>query len=269
MNYPSLPPQSARDEDGGYGSAVPPASMDFAAPAALNNPSMADEAALEHVSQARWCGPLDEIKKDYGYGIFMYFRFMQLLLVFNIVLSIPSLVLFAASATDLNPEYDGISRSFLGAYPSDRRWLWYLTSCLVFVGFIAFIFTYRAYHKKHTSNWRGEERTEEIDATLDIIEENDKLTHSARKRRRIISFIIFCLIVVAQGVVVYFLHLGLANQSDQILATVVAFTVTFLNIVWKKVSRVMTLFEKHRRMTRAKEWDVGKVFYLKITNVLM
>lgn len=189
-------------------------------------------------------------------------------------LTTPALIGFFGSLSDMDNAQDSVAHLFISSYPSEVRWLWYGTTGVM--GFTAFCVgpMYRAYQRRISSKWKGEDREEEIERT-DEAQLTDKhgavihVSQSQRRRRQFISFIVFVLVIGGQGVLTFYLHQALAEQSDERVSLIIAVVVAGLNLFWKKFSKLMTNFERHATVTRHREADVIKVFLLKLSNVML
>jgi hypothetical protein len=129
-------------------------------------------------------------------------------------------------------------------------------------------FVYRWFQGRIESAWKGEDRVEEVTQGEDILEENRDVTSTQRRTRRTTTVTAFIVILVLQGIITYYLQLALVNASGAITGLVLSATLAILNMVWKKVSKAMTKYEKHRTLREYTEWDTSKVFILKIGSVL-
>lgn len=210
------------------------------------------------------------MKTDYGVGIYLYFQWVWYLVMFNAVLCVPAIVTQIAGASeglDTNT-YPGLGSLFLGAFPASVRTLWYAMTSIGAVLGLASPWVYRWYQGRIESAWKGADRVEELTEGEDIIEENRDVTSSERRRRRTVTVLSFLAILVVQGILTYYLQLALVNASGATVGQVLSATLAILNMVWKKVSKFMTKYEKHRTMREYTEWDTSKVFVLKIGSVL-
>lgn len=228
------------------------------------------------------CGapaPTDEraritIKSEYGRGVMMYFQYIVFLCVLNALLAIVGAILYAAAASDasgLNASglYSGLSGLFLASFAPTSRPAWYaLTTVALLLGLAAGP-VFSCVGARYQARWRGAGRVDEDSGgTSDRIEANAVYSSGTRAIRRTMSIVIFAIIVVGQGVLMYYLHVALEQSGDQIVSLTISVIIAVLNIVWKMVSRQLTQFEVHISRTAQTEWDTGKVFFIKIANVM-
>lgn len=228
------------------------------------------EAMNEHANTATWWGPLTEVKADYGNGIYIYFKYVWYLMLFNAVLSVPALVTFigaAGSGLD-DSTYSGLGLLAISAFPDSVTGLWYAMTSIGALLALASPFVYRWYQSRIEAAWKGAERTEETAEGEDIIEENRDATSSERRSRRTVSMMVFLVILVGQGILTYYLQLALVSASSSVVALALSGMLAILNMVWKKISKTLTKYETHRTKREYTEWDTSKVFILKIGSVL-
>jgi len=224
----------------------------------------------EHANTATWWGPLTEVKTDYGNGIFIYFKYVWYLMIFNAVLSVPAMITFiGAAATGLDDStYSGLGLLAISAFPAEVQGLWYAMTSIGVLLALGSPFVYRWYQSRIEAAWQGAERTEETVQGADIIEENRDATSSERRTRRTVSMLVFLVILVGQGILTYYLQLALVSAGSATVALALSGMLSILNMVWKKISKSLTRYETHRTKREYTEWDTSKVFILKIGSVL-
>lgn len=259
IRAPGKTPTNSGAPGGGAGAGAPAENLDDAR-----------EAALEHANTASCCGSLEAVKHDYGRGIWMYFKYIQYLTGLNAVMAVPALVTFVAAAPNLDTQsYSGLSLLFIDAYPTSVRPLWIAMTVLLAVFGFGLGPGYNKFQQKLTAAWRGENRMEEIAYNDDDIIENRAVTAAQRRRRQHISIGVFVLVLVLQGVLTYYLQLALSAANSQVTGLILAVLFRGLNLLWKQLSKWMTVFERHRTKRSYTEWDTFKVFTLKLANVLV
>ncbi len=225
---------------------------------------------MEHANTATWWGPLTEVKTDYGNGIYIYFKYLWYLFLFNVVLSVPALITFigaAASGLD-DSTYSGLGLLVIASFPSEVKGLWYAMTSIGALLALASPFVYRWYQARIEAAWRGADRIEETVEGEDIIEENRDATSGERRTRRTVSMLVFTVILVGQGILTYYLQLALVSAGSAVVALALSGMLAILNMVWKKISKFLTKYETHRTKREYTEWDTSKVFILKIGSVL-
>lgn len=98
------------------------------------------EAALEHANLSNLWSPMDLVRKEYGSGIYVYFKYLLYLVGINCAIGIFGAILYIIAVNDgLNDTiYSGIDLLFLGAFPNSVKSAWYgLTSICMLVAFLA------------------------------------------------------------------------------------------------------------------------------------
>uniref|UniRef100_A0A7S1CFR8 Anoctamin transmembrane domain-containing protein n=1 Tax=Bicosoecida sp. CB-2014 TaxID=1486930 RepID=A0A7S1CFR8_9STRA len=231
------------------------------------------EADDEHVRHSSLCSSLDEIKKEYGRGVFVYFHMLRFVGLGNLVMGLIALAAFLGADSEGIVD-DGVATMFLSSYPAASHGAWAATSVLMLLAGIAIGPGYRRYQAFLSKKWTGADREEEIERD-DAIIEYDKngaritISSSSRRCRKYVSVFVFVLVLVAQGVLQWLLHVALADASDNTTAQIIAVVITVLNIVWKTIGKKLTIFEKHETWTSYREWDTGKVFLLKLFNLVI
>lgn len=216
---------------------------------------------------------MDEIKKEYGRGVYVYFLMLRFLGFANLLVGLVALVPYII-AEQKGMVLDGIATLFLSSYPKDAFGGWIISSIVMLVVAVLIGPAWKRYQAHVSRRWTGEAREEEVERD-DAIIEYDKngarvsISSSSRRCRKYISLFIFTLVIGVQAFMTWYLHILLADTTDSIVAQVIALSITVANIVWKSVGKKLTIFEKHSTWTEYREWDTGKVFVLKLCNLMI
>eukprot|EP01138_Halocafeteria_seosinensis_P016352 gb/GECG01016683.1/.p1 GENE.gb/GECG01016683.1/~~gb/GECG01016683.1/.p1 ORF type:complete len:517 (+),score=62.36 gb/GECG01016683.1/:1-1551(+) len=225
------------------------------------------EAALEHANLSNVWSPLSLIRKEYGAGVYVYFKYINYLVGINLAIGLFGLIFYivAASKGLSTDTYSGLDLLFLGAAPHSAKTAWYGLISVSMLGAFLAAPIYQRYQRYITEQWKEEEH---IDPNEDVIEENLNYTERQRRIRRSVSLLLFLVIVVIQGLITYGIHSALSDSDSEIAAQILGAMVTLMKSFWKFLSKFMTKYEKHRRKTRYIEYDTGKVFFMRMANVL-
>lgn len=176
-----------------------------------------DYAANEHRIVATWRSSMHEIKREYGRGIYMYFRYLTYLIGTNLLLASLAAACFGTAFSGIL-DLTSISLGFLAFYPPTDlvRQLWLGTTVGIFALAIALSIGYKCVYGMITRRWTGEDRVEEADEHSAMLEDVavQRMTAAERRRRRLLSGFVLCVLITVQTVVTYYLHSALAGQGD-------------------------------------------------------
>lgn len=238
-------------------------------------PGSDDDSDVEHEHQRRstCCSSLNDIKGEYGRGVYVYFLFLRFLAAANAVMALCALAGFAV-ASEEHIVSDELATLFLSSYPRSARVVWTITTVIMIGVSFATGPLYRKYQRRVTAKWTGTDREEEIERDDDIVEYDSNharvtISSASRRNRQVASLFAFACVIGAQGFLTWYLHVLLKDTTDSIVAQVIAVSLTLLNVIWKNVGKALTKFEKHKTWTGYREFDCGKVFVLKLCNVLV
>ncbi len=142
------------------------------------------------------------------------------MILFNVVLAVVTMSQYFSVAGGLNArtgeeDYTGLAILFVGSYPQAARTGWTAVVALVLVASALGGPLFALMQHFYAERWRGVHRREEVEANQDEIQENLKFTYTQRRLRKTGSLLVFCCIILGQGVVIYFLHDALSKQTDQ------------------------------------------------------
>jgi hypothetical protein len=219
-------------------------------------------------------GMMTTIKSEFGTGTLLYFRYVQFLVFLNGLLSLFAIGEYAAVDSlpeKLNPTgaYSSVDQFFTAAFPPSARDIWYGFGAIQLLLALLAGPCFWWVGSRYQNRWRGADRVDESASTdRDYIEENRFVTEGSRAARKTVSVVIFSGIIVGQAFLMLWLHRVLADTTDSITALIVAAIIPGLNGVWKAVSKFLTKIEAHPTRSQATEWDTGKVFLVKVINIL-
>lgn len=232
----------------------------------LSSPEQA--AVFEHQVVAHCCSPTRILRREFGRGIYGYFIFLQYLMCVNLACAVIAGVIFGISYTNLLDNHS-FSMFFTAMY-SRTMWLNWLITTSVIVALPALAgFLYPLIHKHVVA--AGTLDAQDVTSSGDDREDIRirGVTYRERRTRRIISGILFTLLIVGQTAITYAIYLGLSGAQDKSISLVVAFSNNMLNFIQKFLSKRLTFFELHRKVTTHREADTLKLFLLKFVNVIM
>eukprot|EP01064_Diplonema_japonicum_P019253 TRINITY_DN2794_c0_g1_i1.p1 TRINITY_DN2794_c0_g1~~TRINITY_DN2794_c0_g1_i1.p1 ORF type:complete len:277 (+),score=35.33 TRINITY_DN2794_c0_g1_i1:59-832(+) len=120
-------------------------------------------ARKEHINpglEMYFCGPLDEVLQKYGYGYYVYFDFIRVLLCLGILLFILQLIPYIWYVSEESPGFSedksgnltvlGYRHFFISEYTSSEKAVWYIAniSCIVLSAITVLLFERRTALKR-------------------------------------------------------------------------------------------------------------------------
>lgn len=218
--------------------------------------------------------PERSVQDDFGRGVASYFFYVAFLGAINCVLAVPAVAQLAAARSDGNVDlesdvYSGVGRTFAGALEPGAMGGWVTSTVVMLLVSVAAGPAYFFMNRQYESFYSGKDRAEEVPAGMDEIEEHRGYTHAERAWRRTLSVVATAAVVGVQGLLMWLLNRALVRvSSDSVTAVALSGMLAVSNIVWKQVVRFLTSLEVHARRTAEIEWDSGKVFAVRICNLM-
>lgn len=117
------------------------------------------EAALEHANLSNMWSPLSLIRKEYGAGVYVYFKYLVYLVGINAAIGLFGMIFYIiAAAKGLSTGiYSGLDLLFLGAVPHSAKTEWYGLISVSMLGAFAAAPIYQRYQRYITDQWKNEE----------------------------------------------------------------------------------------------------------------
>eukprot|EP00002_Diphylleia_rotans_P021857 TRINITY_DN4262_c0_g1_i6.p1 TRINITY_DN4262_c0_g1~~TRINITY_DN4262_c0_g1_i6.p1 ORF type:complete len:322 (+),score=45.12 TRINITY_DN4262_c0_g1_i6:78-1043(+) len=231
-----------------------------------------EEAANEHKRPfiSIFTSP-DEIGKRYGVGVQMYFEFIKYLIKCNMLLTLASCISFIPHVIDVSDNDPTVQDIFyLSAYAPKLYPAWVVSVSVSIILWAYFGFRFTKWANKFMENEQeiADVMEEQGSVATDIIEENRMIPPSQLPARLFASWFIFGCTLGGSGYITYLISLQ-DDGSSAYVSFAIAFFVTAVNFVWKRMCYVLTNIEKQQTWTGYWKSNITKQFSFKFTNIIV
>lgn len=234
------------------------------------------------------CIPNEDLTIKLGRGFARYFTFIRAMIVFNIVLTLISLIsviphIIEGLDREATEQQLGFPQVlYLSSYSEKNFGVWIASNVLALIAMLLLGPLYRMYvvHLQSRDRdgyvedpFQGNYNIEAADCVDKIeykgangfFQENGRPKH--RSLRLTISLTLFIGILAGQGFLIAWLQGLLDGEGNETTALILATVIKLVAIVFKFVCQKLTTIEGHAYISQFRQWECFKVFVFKVANV--
>ena len=229
---------------------------------------------------------MERIEQYAGRGVFLYFDYVRVLIIFNLVLALLQMCIYipflaegssASSArrfavlngTDTTAGTKLAKYLFVSEFPNNlhKGWQAINSLCIIVIllyGPVYYRHVKALFDEKHETDNEGEQY---VNSEFDVIKGNEHFSELNRYVRRLFSYFCFTCLLVAQGFGSFYITKAIATTGSVVVSVIITILVSVLNFTYKKICGQLTNFEKHKCWSKFRKGNTFKFISFKLLNI--